>query len=395
MIDLATPEVWLVCGSQHLYGPGPLQQVAAHGREIAGAFAGSPKLPLKTEFKALLTTPDEIAKLCLDANSDPNCAGLILWMHTFSPSKMWVRGLNSLKKPFVHLHTQFNRDLPWDFDRHGLHEPEPVGARRPGGGLHPHPHASGAQSRRRPLDRSGGAGSHRRLDARGARLARLAGGQILPFRRQHAPGGGDRGRQGCDRNEIRLCDQRLRRRRSRGRGERRLRREGQGFGQRIRENICRRSGTAQSRRPARIAALWRAARIGLARLSRTGRLQGLHHDVRGLARPAATSGPRAATPDGRGLWLRGRGRLEDRRSGARNESHGRRHAGRHVVHGGLHLSSGAGRASGSRRPHARNLRDPSPQASPGSRSIRFRSAARRIRFDWYSMRRRARRSTRA
>ena len=62
----------------------------------------------------MLTTPDEIAKLCLDANSDPDCAGLILWMHTFSPSKMWVRGLNALKKPFVHLHTQFNRDLPWD-----------------------------------------------------------------------------------------------------------------------------------------------------------------------------------------------------------------------------------------------------------------------------------------
>ena len=114
MINLATPEIWFVCGSQHLYGPGPLEQVAAHGREIAGALADSPKLPLKTQFKALLTTPDEIAKLCLDANSDPDCAGLILWMHTFSPSKMWVRGLNALQKPFVHLHTQFNRDLPWD-----------------------------------------------------------------------------------------------------------------------------------------------------------------------------------------------------------------------------------------------------------------------------------------
>ena len=114
MIGLATPEIWLVCGSQHLYGPGPLQEVEAHAREIAGAFANSPKLPLKTQFKALLTTPDEIAKLCLDANSDPDCAGLILWMHTFSPSKMWVRGLKALQKPFVHLHTQFNRDLPWD-----------------------------------------------------------------------------------------------------------------------------------------------------------------------------------------------------------------------------------------------------------------------------------------
>ena len=65
MINLATPEVWFVCGSQHLYGPGPLQKVAADAREIAKALADSPKLPLKTVFKALLTTPDEIAKLCL------------------------------------------------------------------------------------------------------------------------------------------------------------------------------------------------------------------------------------------------------------------------------------------------------------------------------------------
>jgi L-arabinose isomerase len=113
MIDLAAPEIWFVCGSQHLYGPGPLQQVAAHARDVAGALAESPKLPLKTVYKALLTTPDEIAKLCMEANSDEACAGLILWMHTFSPSKMWVRGLNGLEKPFVHLHTQFNRDLPW------------------------------------------------------------------------------------------------------------------------------------------------------------------------------------------------------------------------------------------------------------------------------------------
>ena len=114
MINLANPEVWLVCGSQHLYGPGPLREVAAHARDIAGAFADLRKLPLKTVFKALLTTPDEITKLCLEANSDENCAGLILWMHTFSPSKMWVRGLSELEKPFLHLHTQFNRELPWD-----------------------------------------------------------------------------------------------------------------------------------------------------------------------------------------------------------------------------------------------------------------------------------------
>ena len=111
---LASPQIWFVCGSQHLYGPGPLKQVAANARAVAAALAASQLLPLKTVFKALLTTPDEIAQLCLDANSDPKCAGLILWMHTFSPSKMWIRGLTTLKKPFLHLHTQFNRDLPWE-----------------------------------------------------------------------------------------------------------------------------------------------------------------------------------------------------------------------------------------------------------------------------------------
>lgn len=113
MKNLSTPEIWFVCGSQHLYGPGPLEQVAANAREIAAGLAKSKHLPLPLTFKALLTTPDEIARVCLEANGDPNCAGLVLWMHTFSPSKMWVRGLTSLKKPFLHLHTQFNRDLPW------------------------------------------------------------------------------------------------------------------------------------------------------------------------------------------------------------------------------------------------------------------------------------------
>ena len=113
MQHLATPEIWFVCGSQHLYGPGPLRQVAANARTVAAALAASPRLPLKTVYKALLTTPDEVTSLMLAANSDPHCAGLVLWMHTFSPAKMWIRGLGALRKPFLHLHTQFNRDLPW------------------------------------------------------------------------------------------------------------------------------------------------------------------------------------------------------------------------------------------------------------------------------------------
>jgi L-arabinose isomerase len=113
MNNLASPEIWFVTGSQHLYGPGPLKQVAANSRKIAAALAASQRLPLKVVFKALLTTPDEIRTLCLDADHDAKCAGLILWMHTFSPAKMWIGGLTALRKPFVHLHTQFNRDLPW------------------------------------------------------------------------------------------------------------------------------------------------------------------------------------------------------------------------------------------------------------------------------------------
>ena len=113
LVNTSPSEIWFVCGSQHLYGPGPLKQVAANARIVAAALDASKHVPTDIVFKALLTTPDEITRLCLDANSDPKCAGLVLWMHTFSPSKMWIRGLAALKKPFCHLHTQFNRDLPW------------------------------------------------------------------------------------------------------------------------------------------------------------------------------------------------------------------------------------------------------------------------------------------
>lgn len=106
-----TPEIWFLTGSQHLYGPETLKQVAVNSRAIAGGLGE--KLPLKVVFKPVLTTPDAIRATILEANASPDCAGLILWMHTFSPAKMWIGGLSSLRKPFLHLHTQFNRDLPW------------------------------------------------------------------------------------------------------------------------------------------------------------------------------------------------------------------------------------------------------------------------------------------
>jgi L-arabinose isomerase len=111
MIDLKGYEVWFVTGSQHLYGPETLKQVAEDSKTIATSL--SEKLPVMVVFKPILTTPEAIHALCLEANSAPNCVGLITWMHTFSPAKMWIAGLTALKKPFVHLHTQFNAEIPW------------------------------------------------------------------------------------------------------------------------------------------------------------------------------------------------------------------------------------------------------------------------------------------
>ena len=113
MIDLKGYEVWFVTGSQHLYGPKTLEKVAEHSREIAGFLNDSAQTPVQVVFKPVLTTPDAIRELCLEANSDNSCVGLITWMHTFSPAKMWIAGLNLLKKPFLHLHTQYNREIPW------------------------------------------------------------------------------------------------------------------------------------------------------------------------------------------------------------------------------------------------------------------------------------------
>lgn len=113
MIDLKQYEVWFVTGSQHLYGPKTLEQVAEHSREIASALSASAHIPVQVVFKPVLTTPEAIRELCLEANSAKSCVGLITWMHTFSPAKMWIAGLSLLKKPFLHLHTQYNHEIPW------------------------------------------------------------------------------------------------------------------------------------------------------------------------------------------------------------------------------------------------------------------------------------------
>ncbi len=114
MLNIKTYEFWFLTGSQHLYGPETLLEVEAHSREMVEGLNTDPSISYKIVFKALLTTPDEIRKTLIEANSDERCAGIITWMHTFSPSKMWIGGLSQLNKPHLHFATQYNREIPWN-----------------------------------------------------------------------------------------------------------------------------------------------------------------------------------------------------------------------------------------------------------------------------------------
>lgn len=125
MTDFKQMEVWFITGSQHLYGPKTLAQVDIDSSTIVDGFNKSGKFPVKIVFKPVVKTPDEILDICIQAVADKNCIGVITWMHTFSPAKMWIAGLKALTKPYMHLHTQFNRDLPWgeiDMDYMNLHQ---------------------------------------------------------------------------------------------------------------------------------------------------------------------------------------------------------------------------------------------------------------------------------
>ncbi|MCW2777038.1 MAG: L-arabinose isomerase [Frankiales bacterium] len=106
-------EVWFVTGSQALYGEDTLRQVADQSREIAEALGRDPQVPVRVAWKPVVTTSDAIRRVCLDATTDDACIGVVTWMHTFSPAKMWIAGLDALRKPLLHLHTQANQSLPW------------------------------------------------------------------------------------------------------------------------------------------------------------------------------------------------------------------------------------------------------------------------------------------
>lgn len=112
--DLQSMEIWLVTGSQHLYGPEILETVVEHSGKMVEGWQQSGSLPVQVRYQPVVTTPEEITSLMARANESKYCIGIIAWMHTFSPAKMWINGLRKLQKPLLHLHTQFNRDIPWN-----------------------------------------------------------------------------------------------------------------------------------------------------------------------------------------------------------------------------------------------------------------------------------------
>jgi L-arabinose isomerase len=114
MTNLKKLEVWFLAGSQHLYGEETLRKVDQHAAAIARSLHESSTIPVSIIFKPVVKTPEEIWQACSEANNHAACIGIISWMHTFSPAKMWINGLKILQKPLLHLHTQFNRDIPWN-----------------------------------------------------------------------------------------------------------------------------------------------------------------------------------------------------------------------------------------------------------------------------------------
>jgi L-arabinose isomerase len=113
MKPLGEFEVWFVTGSQDMYGDETLRRVAVNAGVVADALDGSPEMPVRIVHRPVVTSSESIAATCREASAADRCVGVILWMHTFSPARMWIAGLQALDKPLLHLHTQFNRDLPW------------------------------------------------------------------------------------------------------------------------------------------------------------------------------------------------------------------------------------------------------------------------------------------
>ncbi|WP_394803144.1 L-arabinose isomerase [Membranihabitans marinus] len=123
MVEVVISEIWFLVGSQHLYGPAVLEEVESNGRTISQFWQQHLKVDLR--FKGVVAKGDEVLDIMYKANADNRCAGIVVWMHTFSPAQMWINGLRILDKPLLHLHTQFTSDIPWskiDMDYMNVHQ---------------------------------------------------------------------------------------------------------------------------------------------------------------------------------------------------------------------------------------------------------------------------------
>ena len=284
---------------------------------LAEALNDSPAIPVAIVDREPLTDADAIRRVLAEASADDDCVGVIAWMHTFSPARMWIGGLDALRKPLLHLHTQFDRELPWARDRHGLHEPQPVGPRRPRVRLHrdaawgwrARPSSATGQIRRvqradRDLDRARRAAGRRPQRLRIARfgdnmrdVAVTEGDKVE--RPDHASA--SRSTATASTSSSDAVD-------ARARGGRRGAARAT-----TRSGYDARARAARRRRAARVAASRRRrSRSGLRRRSSRRRLRGLHRHLRGpAARLRQLPGHRRAAADGRRLRVRRRGRLED------------------------------------------------------------------------------------
>ena len=330
--------IMFLTGSLDVYSDETLRLVSEQSTRIVEGLGAAPAIPVEIVKVPTLLHPDAIRQACLDASADDRCIGVIAWMHTFCPAKMWIAGLQALQKPLLHLHTQFGRDLPWssiDMDfmnlnqsAHGDREFAYIATRL----RHPRKTVVG------PLAGPGRAGAVS-VPGRGPRSACHEGRHLKVCRfgdnmRHVADTEGDKtevqARLGISCNTYAVNDL--------------VRVVGEVADADV-ERLCAEydeayevvPGAAARRRSPCLPARGSPHRAGPARLPGRRRLHGLHRHLRGPRWPAPAAGHRRPAADGGWLRLRRRRRLEVVRPGATRQGHGRWSARRHVVHGGLHL----------------------------------------------------------
>ena len=391
----AAPNCWFLTGSQGLYGPETLQQVERQSQEIVNQLNGSGQLPLHVQWQPVLTDAEAIHRVMLEANADLDCLGVIAWMHTFSPAKMWIAGLNALQTPLLHLHTQANVTLPWaeiDMDFMNLNQ-----------AAHGDREFGYIQTRLGvPRKTVAGHASDRVAVARVAAWQRAATGAAAVRRLKLA-------RFGDNMRDVAVTEG--------DKVEAQLR-----FGVSVNtygvndlvavvdevndaevDKLIEQYADSYEIVPelavggARHESLRYGARIeaGLRAFLTDGGFGAFTTNFQDLGGLRQLPGPSGAAVDGRRLRLRRRRRLEDLGDAAHHQGHGPQRLPRHVVHGGLHVPLGAGDTEDSGRPHARGLpqhrhrqttrRDPSAEhwRPGGSGTAGVRRRARSSHSGWY------------